>query len=122
MEQFETLDATTTLVAAIISLVVYIIIAIGMWRMFKKMGAPGICAFIPIVNVFVLYNKVRGSAWKALLLLIPIFGEIYGIITNFKLARSFGKGFFFGLGLLIFPEIFYLVLGFGKAKYIGPRR
>lgn len=39
------------------------------------------------------------------------------IVTSIKLAKAFGKGVGFTLGLIFIPEIFYLILGFGKAKY-----
>jgi hypothetical protein len=35
------------------------------------------------------------------------------------MARSFGKGFGFFLGLLIATPIFYFILAFGKAEYVG---
>jgi len=40
-------------------------------------------------------------------------------VTNL-LSKSFGKGVAFTLGLLFLPVIFYLILGFGNAEYIGP--
>ncbi|MHC4607720.1 MAG: DUF5684 domain-containing protein [Planctomycetota bacterium] len=43
------------------------------------------------------------------------------IIIPLDVARSFGKGFLFGLGLLFLPFIFYPVLGFGGARYVGPQ-
>lgn len=36
------------------------------------------------------------------------------------LAKSFGKETGFGIGLVFFSFIFFLFLGFGDAKYIGP--
>jgi len=44
---------------------------------------------------------------------------IIAIITTFKLARAFGKSFWFGLGLLFFGAIFMGILAFGKPRYIG---
>ena len=34
-----------------------------------------------------------------------------------RLARAFGKGVGYTLGIIFFPYIFTLILGFGKAKY-----
>jgi len=36
------------------------------------------------------------------------------------LSKSFGKDVGFTLGLLFLSIIFYPILGFGDAKYIGP--
>ena len=47
-------------------------------------------------------------------LIMSIFMEIFIAI---KLAKAFGKGAAYIFGLIFFPEIVLLVLGFGKAKY-----
>lgn len=39
------------------------------------------------------------------------------IVQAVKLSKAFGKGISYVLGLIFIPEIIYLVLGFGKAKY-----
>lgn len=35
------------------------------------------------------------------------------------MAKSFGKDAGFTVGLVLLPTIFYMILGFGKAEYIG---
>ena len=40
-----------------------------------------------------------------------------GIYSSYRLAKAFGKGIGYAIGLILLPEIFYLILGFGKAKY-----
>ena len=39
----------------------------------------------------------------------------------YRLAKSFGKGILFTIGLLLLPNIFTLILAFGKSQYIGPK-
>ena len=39
------------------------------------------------------------------------------IMVSIRLAKAFGKGVGYTLGLIFFPNIFTLILGFGKAKY-----
>ncbi len=39
------------------------------------------------------------------------------IAVAIKLSRAFGKGVGYTLGLIFLPNIFTLILGFGKAKY-----
>ena len=46
---------------------------------------------------------------------------VYTVILNIRLAKSFGKGVGFGIGLLFLEYIFIMILGFGSAQYIGPR-
>lgn len=45
---------------------------------------------------------------------------VINIITLHKLSKSFGYGVGFTLGLLFLPIIFYIILGFGSSKYVGP--
>ena len=39
------------------------------------------------------------------------------IMIAIKLAKAFGKGVGYTLGIIFFPYIFAMILGFGKAKY-----
>lgn len=51
--------------------------------------------------------------------IISLVGAVIAIISEYKLAKAFGKGFGFFLGLLFLNPIFKLILGFGNAKYQG---
>lgn len=42
---------------------------------------------------------------------------IMEVAIAIKLAKAFGKGVGYTLGIIFFPYIFTLILGFGKAKY-----
>ena len=42
--------------------IVYVLVAIALWKVFSKAGYPGILAIIPIVNVFVLVKVAGYSA------------------------------------------------------------
>ena len=44
---------------------------------------------------------------------------IMALIGEYKLAKAFGKGFGFFIGLLLLNPIFKLILGFGSAQYRG---
>lgn len=46
-------------------------------------------------------------------------GAILALISEYKLAKAFGKGFGFFLGLVFLNPIFKMILGFGDAKYQG---
>ena len=94
-------------------LIVAVLLIIAMWKIFSKAGQGG-C-------VYMLCKIADGNGWKFLLLLIPIVNIIYTIMLCHRLAKSFGKGFLFTLGLLLLPNIFTLILGFGGSQYIGPK-
>ena len=102
----------------IIVLAFYVLVVVGLWKVFTKAGYPGILAIIPIVNVVFLVKIAGMSGWLALLYLIPIVGFIFGIIVAVKLGERFGKGGLFSFFLLfVFPYIGYLILGFGESRY-----
>lgn len=119
---FAALAAWIAAYAFIISIISLIII-IAMWKIFTKAGKPGWAAIIPIYNAVVLFQISGLSPWLLLIGLIPGLGQmalgIIGIIATFRLATAFGKGVGYGFGLLFLPIIFYPILAFGDAKYIG---
>jgi hypothetical protein len=51
---------------------------------------------------------------------IPFVNFIILIILSIDMAKSFGKGVGFGLGLAFLGFIFLPILGFGSAQYQGP--
>jgi uncharacterized membrane protein YhaH (DUF805 family) len=75
---------------------------------------------IPFVNVYVLMKIAGRPGWWLILFLIPLVNLIISILVSLDLAKSFGKGAGFGLGLAFLGPIFYPILGFGSARYNGP--
>ena len=101
-------------------LLVAVIMIAAMWKIFTKAGQPGWASLIPIYNIYILCKIVGRPAWWIILLLIPFVIFIIGIIPCVDLAKSFGQGVGFGLGLVFLSFIFYPILGFGSAQYQGP--
>ena len=105
----------------VIAIVLGALLLIANWKIFTKAGQAGWKTLIPIYNGMVLFKIIYGSMGKFFLLIIPVFGQIYYIISMFRLARVFGKGGGFGFGLWVLPTIFTLSLGFStKIQYVGP--
>ena len=90
------------------------------WKIFTKAGQPGWACIIPIYNLYVWCKIVGRPWWWILLMLIPLVNFIILIILFIDLAKSFGKGVGFGIGLILLPIIFFPILGFGSAQYQGP--
>jgi hypothetical protein len=44
----------------------------------------------------------------------------FAIVINIDLAKSFGQGVGFAFGLMFLGFIFFPILGFGAARYLGP--
>ena len=113
-------------VILIIGLVVAIIQLAGMWKVFTKAGEKGWKCIIPIYNLVILFRISGLSPWIIfgyLASIIPFVGWIVCLgITIYQcnsLAKSFGKDVGYTIGLLFLPTIFYMILGFGKAEYVG---
>jgi hypothetical protein len=90
------------------------------WKIFTKAGQPGWASIIPIYNWYILCKIVGRPGWWVILLLIPFINFIIGIILCIDLAKSFGKGVGFGIGLVLLSLIFFPILAFGSAQYQGP--
>src|SRR5215831_2615423 len=95
-----------------------VLMVVAMWKIFSKAGQPGWAAIIPIYNLFVWCKIVGRPAWWIRLLLICF--PIFYIILCIDLAKSFGKGVGFAVGLILLSIIFFPILGFGSATYQGP--
>lgn len=107
----------------IVSVILYVLLAIALWRIFTKAGLPGILGIIPIVNLFFLVKIAGMSMWLTLLFVIPVVNIVFAIILALKLGTAFGKGGAFSFFLLfLFHTIGYLILGFGSATYTKPVR
>ena len=104
----------------IIYIAIIVAIIAGWWMIFTKAGEAGWKAIIPIWNILVLLKIVGREWWWIILMLIPIVGFVIWIIVALDLAKSYGRGTGFGIGLIIFPYIWSLILGFGSDAYKGP--
>lgn len=97
-----------------------LILIAGMWKIFDKAGKPGWAAIVPIYNIYILMEIIGRPGWWVVLFLIPFVNVVVGILASLELAASFGKSVLYGVGMIVFPYIFYPLLGFGDAQYKGP--
>jgi len=108
----------STLFVAYVSLVALTIT--GYWKAFTKAGQPGWAILIPFYNIYILLKIANRPGWWLLLYLIPFVSIFISCIIMLEIARRFGKGVWFGLGLWLLAFIFFPILGFGSAQYIPP--
>lgn len=103
----------------------FVVLAIGVfliicqWKIYAKAGKPGWACLIPIYNIVVLLEIVKKPVWWLVLLLIPVVNLVIAIIIMIELAKVFGKDGGFTVGLILLPYVFYPILAFGDAQYIG---
>ncbi len=105
----------------VVSLVIAVISIVGMWKMFEKAGKPGWASIVPFYNLYMLFDIAWGNGILFLTMLVPCVNLVFSLICLNKLARAFGKGVGFFIGLIFLGPIFYCILGFGDAEYIGPQ-
>ena len=103
-----------------IYIVVVIVMIVAQWKLFSKAGKPGWASLVPIYNTVVLLEIVGRPTWWILLLLIPCTAPIILVIIAVDLAKSFGKGGGYAVGLILLGIVFFPMLAFGSAQYEGP--
>ncbi|MDT7728527.1 MAG: hypothetical protein QOI21_5103 [Actinomycetota bacterium] len=115
------MNAGVSIGLSIFGLAVVIVGIAAMWKVFTKAGKPGWAAIIPIYNAYILLKVVGRPGWWLLLMFVPLVNFVIAIIITIDLAKSFGKGGLFAFfGLIVFSYVGYCILGFGKARYVGP--
>lgn len=100
------------------ALIIFLIAS--MWTIFTKAGQPGWAAIVPIYNIITLLKIVGKPTWWIILYFIPVVNLIFAIWTVNMLSKSFGKEEGFTVGLILLGIVFYPILAFGDAKYVGP--
>lgn len=97
-----------------------IVVIAAQWKVFTKAGQPGWACLIPFYSFYVLCKIGGKPGWWTAMLLIPGVGVVFAIWALNMLSKSFGKDEGFTVGLIFLGFIFYPILGFGSAQYIGP--
>jgi cyanate permease len=104
----------TFLAAALLPLIAMMA---GMWKVFEKAGQPGWQAVVPFYNLYIL-NEIAGKdvMWF-IMTMIPCVQFVAMIVICVEVAKKFGKGPEFGVGLALLGFVFFPVLGFSDARF-----
>ena len=97
--------------------VICVIMIIANWKIFTKAGKPGWASIVPFYNCYVLFEVAGMSGWMFLLLCIPFVNLVILIMLLINLAKAFGQGTGFAVGLIFLNPIFMLILAFGDSTY-----
>ena len=100
--------------------ITYVLFALPLALVFKKTQVAPWYAFIPILNLYGLLKVAGRPGWWLLLYLIPIVGFVVTVIVYLDVAKSFGRGAGFAVGLVFLPIIFLAILGLNDDRYRGP--
>jgi hypothetical protein len=106
--------------------VLFYVVLIGLviaakWAIFVKAGEPGWAAIVPIYDTIVLLRIVGKPEWWVILIyFVPCVNLVIILIVFVELAKVFGKSGGFAVGLIFLGIIFWPMLAWGDAQYIGP--
>ena len=118
-EESESLSGPVA-VAMLVGAVAFAVLAgAAMWRIFTKAGEAGWKSFVPVWNLIVFVRIARRPRWWLLLFLVPVANVVIMFPIFIAVARAFGKGVGFGIGLVLLGPVFFPILAFGGAQYIG---
>lgn len=109
------------------STMMFVIGAIGLWKMMEKAGEPGWVGIIPFYRTYKLCEKVMNDPWywlRMFVVFIPIFGWILALYFKFQIckatAKAYGQPEAWAWGYLLIEPLFFCLTGFGKYEYYGP--
>jgi hypothetical protein len=109
-----------------IAFILAILTIAGMWKAFSKAGQPGWAAIIPFYNLYVM-GEISGKGGTYGLLIglgmaIPCVGIVclvFYVIMLIEFCKAYDQGAGMAIGLLLLGFVFWPILGFGSAEYIG---
>ena len=131
---------------ATVAFIWWILQIVANWKIFTKAGEAGWKSIIPVYSDYVSYRIAWQTSYfwltfilgfaaslignfanpngdnMTILMIVSIIRIIAGIISilySVKLAKAFGKGTGFAIGLIFLSPIFMLILGLGDAQYVG---
>jgi hypothetical protein len=116
-------DDVVSFIFPLIIIIMIVDIAVQLaswWTIFEKADEPGWAAIVPIYNFVVTLRVVGKPFWWLFLFLIPVVNVVLMIFVMVELARRFGKGMLFTVGLILLPDVFRVILAFDSSKYKEP--
>ena len=103
----------------VLYLAVIVLMLASLWKVFTKAGKPGWACIVPIYNILVMLQIAGKPDWWIVLYFVPIANIVVSVLVSLAIAERFGKSVGFGVGLILLGVVFYPILAFGDAKYLG---
>lgn len=103
-----------------VAVALLLVIAVSLWRVFTKMGQQGWTGIVPVLN-FVSIGVLAGRAWWfGVITIVPCIGFFFVVVLLHDLAKMFGHGILFTIGLVVLPFVFLPYLAFVPSqRYVG---
>ena len=84
---------------AVLGAVLGLVTLAGIWTTFNKAGIAGWKSLIPIYNQVLLLQIANKPTWWLVLFFVPFVNFAVVILVSINVAKRFGRGPGFGLGL-----------------------
>ena len=107
-------------VSLLFVLAIVLLVFVSLWKIFEKAGKPGWAGIVPIYNIVVWLELVGRPIWWIVLMFVPCVSIVVGILLCIDLAKAFGKTAGYGVGMALLPFVFFPMLAFSDARYVGP--
>jgi hypothetical protein len=129
----------------LIAILAIVLFTVAEWKILTKAGEKGWKSLIPFYNIFISHHIAGMShVWfiaEVIVWICEIVFEIiklphfvvfwFGIATGIftliselihaiKMCNCFEKGTGFKIGMVLFPNLFTMIIAFGKAEYKKP--
>lgn len=109
----------------LLAIACYVFTSFCLMKIFKKAGREDTwAAWVPVYQMWVLFEIAGRPGWWVLSMLIPFVGGILflivSIIAYMDVAKSFGKDTGFAVLLILVPIVGFPMLAFSDATYNGP--
>ena len=121
--------------------ILYLLTALGCWKMLEKAGQDGWKGLIPVCNLYMVYKicwtpaafwmylitAVSGSCFLSAarffwlqgpLVLLGLAAVVIRAIWCCKVSSAFGHKAGFAVGLFFLEPFFVMILGFGSSRYL----
>lgn len=115
------MEAIVALVFVAIFIGILVVVLMGTYKCFKKMGYEDAWwSIVPILNILFFLKIAEKPTWWIVLCLLPYINIVVQIYIYYlvgkKVAPAYGKGDGFAIGVAIVPFILFPILGFSKEE------
>lgn len=117
--------AAVLLFALFFIVVIYVIMALLLGRIFKKAGVPSWKAWVPFYNNWTLLELGEQHGFWAVLAIIPIINivsTVFMFIAMYNIGLKLGKQGAFVLWAIFIPIVWYIWLAVDSSTWNGPSK
>ncbi|WP_157962403.1 DUF5684 domain-containing protein [Homoserinimonas sp. OAct 916] len=116
------LSSATIALAVVIGVGFWVVFSIALAKIFQKLGDEGWKAWVPILNIVVIYQLGGVSALWVIAMFFPVINIValvFFYVATHQINRQLGRGAGSTVLAIFLPLIWALVLGFGAERAGG---